>query len=171
MSTLTETKRQIGAAIRASAPRQEIRFPRLFSLAEIEAMPRIAFSDGVAAATFISRERDGARYFSQGITRHRADAKDVVWQETSWDEAFYCLEGEVRIVVTDVQGDELDFTLRAGEFFWAPAGYLYAVKSTGVEAKVHLTTAPQMPSGWRYTGDDESYSDALMALRPSGARP
>jgi mannose-6-phosphate isomerase-like protein (cupin superfamily) len=133
-------------------------------------MPRIAFSDGVAAATFISRERDGSRYFSQGVTKHRADAKDVVWQETSWDEAFYCLEGEIRIVVTDVNGDELDFMLRAGEFFWAPAGYLYAVKSTGVEAKVHLTTAPQMPSGWRYTGDDESYSDALIELRPPGAR-
>lgn len=171
MSSLTEAKRQIGAAIRASAPKHEIRFPRLFTLAEIEAMPRIAFSDGAAAATFISRERDGARYFSQGVTTFGADAKDIVWQETSWDEAFYCLEGEFRIVVTDVHGMELDFTVRAGEFFWAPAGYLYAVKSTGVEAKVHLTTAPQMPSGWRYTGDDESYSDALIALRPPGARP
>ena len=171
MPTLTEARRKVGAAIRASAPKQEIRFPRLFSLAEIDAMPRIPFSDGVAAATFISRERDGSRYFSQGVTRHRADAKDVTWQETSWDEAFYCLEGEIRIVVTDVHGDALDFTLRTGEFFWAPAGYLYTVKSTGVEAKVHLTTAPQMPSGWRYTGDDEAYSDALIALRPSGARP
>lgn len=170
MSTLTEAKRQAGAAIRASAPTQEIRFPRLFTLAEVQAMPRIAFSDGAAAATFISRERDGARYFSQAVTTMRADAKDIVWQETSWDEAFYCLEGEFLIVVTDVDGIELEFTVRAGEFFWAPAGYRYAVKSTGVEAKVHLTTAPQMPSGWRYTGDDESYSDALMALRPPGAR-
>lgn len=171
MSTLTEAKRKVGAAIRASAPKQEIRFPRLFSLAEIEAMPGIAFSEGAASTIFISRERDGARYFSQGITTLKADAKDIVWQETSWDEAFYCMEGEFRIVVTDVDGIELEFTVRAGEFFWAPAGYLYAVKSTGVEAKVQLTTAPQMPSGWRYTGDDESYSDALIALRPPGARP
>lgn len=171
MSTLTEAKRRVGAAIRASAPKQEIRFPRLFSLAEIGAMPAIAFSDGAESTIFISRERDGARYFSQGITTLRADAKDIVWQETSWDEAFYCLEGEFRILVTDVHGTELDFTMRAGEFFWAPAGYLYAVKATGVEAKALLTTAPQMPSGWRYTGDDESYSDALVALRPPGARP
>lgn len=171
MSTLTEAKRKAGAAIRASAPKQEIRFPRLFNLEEIEALPGIAFSEGAASTIFISRERDGSRYFSQGITTLKADAKDIVWQETSWDEAFYCMEGEFRIVVTDVDGIELAFTVRAGEFFWAPAGYRYAVKSTGVEAKVQLTTAPQMPSGWRYTGDDESYSDALIALRPPGARP
>ena len=134
-------------------------------------MPQIAFSEGAESAIFISRERDGARYFSQGVTTLRANAKDIVWQETSWDEAFYCLEGEFRILVTDVHGVELAFTVHAGEFFWAPAGYQYAVKSMGVEAKVHLTTAPQMPSGWRYTGDDESYSDALIALRAPGARP
>jgi hypothetical protein len=39
------------------------------------------------------------------------------------------------------------------------------VKSTGVEAKVLLTTSPQMLSGWRYTGDDESYSDVLIGMR------
>nr|WP_180819441.1 cupin domain-containing protein [Gordonia terrae] len=137
----------------------------------MEKMPRIAFSDGAEAATFISRERDGSRYFSQGVTNVRSDAQDIIWQATSWDEAFYCLEGAVQVVVTDANNEEMEFTLDAGEFFWAPAGYRYAVKSTGVEAKVLLTIGPQMRSGWRYTGDDESYSDTLISMRPTGARP
>lgn len=161
----SEAKREAGAAIRRSVPTQEIRFPRRFQSDEIEAMPRIAFSEGVAAGTFISRERDGARYYSQGISFHALDAKDVVWQATSWDEAFYCIEGTIHIVVTDADDVDVEYFLDAGEYFWAPAGYKYAVKSTGVEAKVLLTTSPQMPSGWRYTGDDESYSDVLISMR------
>ncbi len=171
MSTLREARRAAGAAIRASAPTQEIRFPRRFTFDEVEAMPRIPFGKGCECGTFISRERDGSRFYSQGISFIAADSDDVVWLATSWDEAFYCLDGAVRIVVTDVDGAEVDFLFGAGEFFWAPAGYQYTVKSTGVEARVHLTTSPQMPSGWRYTGDDESYSDALIALRPAGVRP
>jgi len=161
----TKARREAGAVIRASVPTQEIRFPRLFRFDEIVAMPRIAFSNGVAAGTFISRERDGARYYSQGISFHAPDAEDVVWQATSWDEAFYCLDGRIRIVVTDAAGTDVEFTLEPGEYFWAPAGYKYSVKSTGVEARVLLTTSPQFRSGWRYTGDDESYSDVLIGLR------
>jgi mannose-6-phosphate isomerase-like protein (cupin superfamily) len=161
----SEAKREAGAAIRRSVPAQEIRFPRLFRFDEIEAMPRIAFSDGVAAGTFISRERDGARYYSQGISFHAPAAKDVVWQATSWDEAFYCIDGTIHIVVTDADDVNVEFSLEAGEYFWAPAGYKYTVKSTGVEAKMLLTTSPQMLSGWRYTGDDESYSDVLIGMR------
>lgn len=169
--TLHQERRAAGATIRASAPRHEIRFPRLLTFDEVAALPRIPFGKGCEMGAFISRERDGSRYYSQGISFIAADADDVVWQETSWDEAFYCLDGVVRIVVTDAAGATADFMLRAGEFFWAPAGYQYAVSSTGVEARVHLTTSPQLPSGWRHTGDDESYSDALIALRPPGARP
>jgi mannose-6-phosphate isomerase-like protein (cupin superfamily) len=163
-----EAKRDAGAAIRASAPSHAIRFPRMFHLDEITAMPRIAFSKGVEAAWFVSREREGSRYYSQGVAFHDADAEDVVWQATSWDELMACLSGSMRVVVTDAAGSEIDFLVEEGEFIWCPAGYQYAVKSTGVEARTLVTTAPQMPSGWRHTGDDETYSDALIALRSGG---
>jgi mannose-6-phosphate isomerase-like protein (cupin superfamily) len=160
-----EAKRAAGAAIRASAPDHAIRFPRLFHPDEIAAMPRIAFSKGVEAAWFVSREREGSRYYSQGVAFHDADAEDVVWQATSWDELMTILSGNVRVVVTDAAGSEADFLVEEGDYIWLPAGYKYAVKSTGVEATSLVTTAPQMPSGWRHTGDDESYSDALVELR------
>lgn len=166
MSGYTEAKRAAGALIRASMPKHEIRFPRLFHPDEIAAMPRIAFSKGVEMGAFISREREGSRYYSQGIAFHAGDAEDVVWQATSWDEAFCCLSGKIRVVATDADGLELDYTLEPGDHFWAPAGYQYAVKATGVESTSFVTTAPQLPSGWRHTGDDASYSDALIALRP-----
>jgi mannose-6-phosphate isomerase-like protein (cupin superfamily) len=166
MSELSDARRRAGAAIRASVPRQEIRFPRHFGAAEVEAMPRIAFSRGIETGWFISREREGSRYYSQGVGYLEADAEDCVWQATSWDEAFLCLTGRFRMVVTDGNGAELVFSVEPGEYFWAPAGFRYRIQSVGVEATCLVTTAPQMPSGWRHTGDDESYSDVLIGLRP-----
>ena len=166
MSVSTEAKRRAGAAIRASASRQEMRFPRLFGGAEVEAMPRIVFSKGIETGWFISREREGSRYYSQGVGYVEPDAEDCVWQATSWDEAFLCLTGRFRMEVTDADGTELAFMVQPGEYFWAPAGFRYRMRSAGVEATCLVTTAPQMPSGWRYTGDDESYSDVLLGLRP-----
>ncbi|MED5804008.1 hypothetical protein VX037_23580 [Gordonia sp. Z-3] len=166
MSDYRQAKRAVGAEIRASVPTQEIRFPRLFAFDEVASMPRIPFSRGMECGAFISREREGARYYSQGIGFHAAGADDVTWQATSWDESFTCLSGSLRVIVTDAEGKEVEFLVEAGKYFWAPAGYKYSVRSTGVEAVSYLTTAPQMPSGWRHTGDDESYSDALIALRP-----
>lgn len=165
MSSYAKAKREAGAQIRASAPKHEIRFPRVFQADEIAAMPRIAFSKGVEMGAFISREREGSRYYSQGIGFHAPDAEDVVWQATSWDEAFTCLSGKIRVVVTDKTGSELDYTIEPGDYFWAPAGYKYSIKATGVESMSYVTTAPQLPSGWRHTGDDESYSDVLIGLR------
>ena len=167
MSAFSDAKRRAGAAIRASAPCQEIRFPRLYGAAEVEAMPRIAFSRGIETAWFISREREGSRYYSQGVGYVDVDAEDCVWQATSWDEAFLCLTGRFRMVVIDADGGDLAFMIEPGEYFWAPAGYLYRMQSAGVAATCLVTTAPQMPSGWRYTGDDASYSDVLIGLRPS----
>ena len=166
MDSYANAKRQAGARIRSSVPKHDIRFPRLFHADEIAAMPRIAFSKGVGLGAFISREREGSRYYSQGVAFHAADAEDVVWQATSWDEALCCLSGQIRIVVTDKEGRELDHKLEPGDYFWAPAGYKYTVRSTGVESMSYVTTAPQLPSGWRHTGDDESYSDVLIGLRP-----
>jgi mannose-6-phosphate isomerase-like protein (cupin superfamily) len=163
---LAQAKRNAGAAIRASAPDHAIRFPRLYRPDEIAAMPRIAFSKGVEAAWFVSREREGSRHYSQGVAFHAADAEPVVWQATSWDELMCCLSGAIRVVVTDAAGSKLPFLLEVGDYIWLPAGYQYSVESTGEEATSLVTTAPQMKSGWRYTGDDETYSDALVALRP-----
>lgn len=165
MSSYIKSRREAGAVIRASVPKQEIRFPRLFHFEDIATMPRIAFAKGAESGTFISREREGSRYYSQGIGFHAPDHEDVVWHATSWDEAFYCISGKLRIVASDKDGNELDSILEPGDHFWAPAGYKYELKSTGIESLSLFTTAPQMPSGWRYTGDDESYSNLLIALR------
>ncbi|MBD0862923.1 hypothetical protein IA539_17200 [Gordonia sp. zg691] len=95
----------------------------------------------------------------------RADADDTTWQATSWDETLGCLSGRFQMLVTDIDDVTVDYLVEAGDFFWAPAGYRYTCRAVGVEATLVLTVGPVMPSGWRHTGDDESYSDTLIALR------
>lgn len=165
MPSNIDAKREAGAAIRASMPKRETRYPRHIRHKEIEAMPRLQFSKGCESGVFISRERDEARFYSQGLCFHAADMDDLVWQETSWDEAFYCMKGQLLVQVVDAEGNKAKFTVDEGDHFWAPAGYKYTLKASGVESINFWTMAPVMQSGWRYTGDDESYSDALISMR------
>jgi hypothetical protein len=154
-----------GSVIRKSAPQRANRFPRHTRFSEIEKMPRLQFSKGCESGIFISRERDEARFYSQGLCFHDADMEDLVWDETSWDEAFYCIKGQLRVLVSDIEGNEAEFVVEEGDHFWAPAGYKYTMKATGVESINFWTMAPLMQSGWRYTGDDATYSDALIDMR------
>lgn len=151
-STGTAAKSK-GALIRESVERRENRVPRHIRHEEIAAMPRLRFSRGCESGIFISRERDEARFYSQGLCFHDADMDDLTWEGVSWDEAFYCMKGKLRVVVTDAEGNEAEFIVNEGEHFWGPAGYKYSLKATGVESINFWTTAPVLFTGWSDTGD------------------
>ncbi|MEQ8659343.1 MAG: hypothetical protein RLW62_00850, partial [Gammaproteobacteria bacterium] len=152
-----------GAAIRASVKERVNRFPRHVTHAEIAAMPRLRFTRGCESGIFISRERDGARFYSQGLCFHDADMDSLVWEEVSWDEAFFCLKGVLLLHVKDLEGNEAEFRVEEGEHFWAPAGFTYTFKASGVDSINFWTMAPVLHSGWRDTGDPAGpgYSEML----------
>ena len=153
-----------GAEIRASVQQREHRFPRHMTHSDIAAMPRLRFTKGCESGIFISRERDESRFYTQGLCFHDADMDDLVWEEVSWDEAFYCMQGELRIVVKDLEGNKAEFTVDEGDHFWAPAGYEYTLKASGVDSINFWTMAPVLHTGWRDTGDPAGpgYSDMLL---------
>ena len=141
------------AQIRASVESKEYRAPKLIKHEEIRAMPRLRFGKGCESGIFISREREGSRYYSQGLCFHEPDMDDFTWEEVSWDEAFFCMKGQLKIVCTDLEGNEATFVIEEGDHFWAPAGWKYSFKATGVESINFWTMAPLLTSGWRDTGD------------------
>jgi hypothetical protein len=157
-----------GAAIRESVERRENRIPRVMVHEEIAAMPRLRFSKGCESGIFISRERDESRFYSQGLCFHDADMDDLTWEGVSWDEAFYCMKGRLRVVVTDAEGNEADFIIEEGDHFWGPAGYKYSLKATGVESINFWTSAPVLYTGWSDTGDAQGPAIHQMLL---DARP
>ena len=163
MDALTKQTISKGAAIRASLKKQENRCPRHVRHKEIAAMPRLRFTGGCESGIFISRERDGSRFYSQGLCFHDADMEDLEWDEVSWDEAFYCMKGQLIVHVKDLEGNKAEFTIDEGDHFWAPAGFTYTLKASGVESINFWTMAPVLHSGWRDTGDPAGpgYSDML----------
>ncbi|WP_241769686.1 hypothetical protein [Rhodococcus opacus] len=161
----TSTTKSVGAEIRASFPSRPQRFPKVINFKDIESMPRLPFSKGCASGVFISREREDSRYYTQGYCFHDSDMEDFVWDETAWDEAFYCVKGQLRLHAVDADGAEADYVVDEGDHFWAPAGFKYTFRASGVDSINFWTMAPVQQSGWKYTGDDPSYSDALIAMR------
>ena len=97
-------------------------------------MPRLPFSKGCASGVFISRERDDARYFYQGLCFHAPDMEEYKWMQSSWDETYYCMKGVLRVAVTDDTEREKVFDIKQGEHFYLPAGYTYTLKASGVES-------------------------------------
>lgn len=179
MDAVRKQARSKGAEIRASVKERINRFPRHYTHNEIERMPRLRFTKGCESGIFISRERDGSRFYSQGLCFHDADMDDLVWEEVSWDEAFFCLKGQLVVHVKDIDGNEADYTIEEGEHFWAPAGFTYTLKASGVDSINFWTMAPVLHSGWRDTGDPAGpgYSDmllkdneALLSAGSAGAR-
>lgn len=157
--------RSKGAAIRASVQQREARLPRLIRHTEIAAMPRLRFTKGCESGIFISRERDESRFYSQGLCFHAADMDDLTWDEVSWDEAFYCMKGQLRVVVTDHAGHQAEYVVDEGDHFWAPAGFKYTLKASGVDSINFWTTAPVLFTGWRDTGDAQGPAYSAMLIR------
>ena len=158
--------------IRESTERREHRIPRMMTHEEISVMPRLRFGRGCESAVFISREREGSRYYSQGLCFHDADMDDFTWDEVSWDEAFYCMKGQLRVVAEDHEGNKGEWLVEEGDHFWAPAGFKYTLKASGVDSINFWTTAPMLFSGWRDTGDAQGpvYSKMLIDNRLNGKK-
>jgi mannose-6-phosphate isomerase-like protein (cupin superfamily) len=123
------------------------RYPRIITRDEIEDMPRLPFSKGCESAVFISRERDDARFFYQGLCFHEPDMEDYKWMQESWDETYYCMKGVLRVSVADDTGREKVFDIKEGEHFYLPAGYTYTLKASGVPSINFWTLGPAFKVG------------------------
>ncbi len=161
------SKTGTAAAIRASVPDTSHRVPKTIPFKEIEAMPRLQFTGGMRSGVFISKEREDSRYFSQGLCFHDADMEDLVWDEIGWDESFLCLKGKLLVFAKDVDGNVSEFEIEEGDHFWAPAGYEYTMRATGVDSINFWTMGPVQRTGWRYTDEEYAppYSAELVQMR------
>ncbi len=97
------------------------RYPRVIPDDEIAALPRWDLDGGVATTVFLSRERDDARYFRQGLYWLDADLAGYEWTQNNYDEALYCIEGLLRLRVRDSAGREVLLEAAPGENVYLPA--------------------------------------------------
>lgn len=154
------------------AKRSDRRYPRVIKFDEIEAMPRLPFSEGCSSAIFLSRERDDARYFYQGMCFHGADMEDFGWHQSSWDEAYYCVKGVLRVAVSDDTGREKVFDIHEGEHFYLPAGYTYTLRASGVDSINFWTLGPAFKVGLKplkeiNLPEAPAYAKTLIEMRRS----
>lgn len=146
------------------------RYPRIITFDEIESMPRLPFSKGCASGVFISRERDDAKFFYQGICFHEPDMEDYRWEQSSWDETYYCMKGVIRVLVEDQEGNEKLFDIKETEHFYLPAGYTYTLKASGVESMNFWTLGPAFRVGLKPLTEIDipeapEYAKALRGMR------
>ncbi len=150
--------------------RSDRRYPRVITHEEIKQMPRMAFSKNCESAVFISRERDDARYFYQGICFHGADMEDFEYFQAAWDESYYCVKGLLRVAVRDAAGREKVYDIHEGDHFYLPAGFEYTLKASGVESINFWTMGPAFKAGLgplKEIGvpDAPAYAKALVEMR------
>jgi hypothetical protein len=146
------------------------RFPRVIPNEEIAAIPRWDLNTGIGTTVFLSRERDDARYFRQGIYWMDADHAGHEWNQTNYDESQHCIEGLLRLRVRDAGGREVVLEAGPGENVYLPAGYTYTLEPSGVSTKVLWTSGPSprpglvLAKGEGVAGAKE-YRKALIASR------
>jgi len=138
------------------------RYPRVITMDEISTMPRLEFNTGIDTAIFLSRERDDARYFRQGVCWMEPDHKVYNWDQTNFDETHYCLQGQIRLSVRDADGREIVLEAGEGEHIYLPAGYAYTLEATGVRSAFFWTSGPSPRPGLVEAKD---YSKQLKSLR------
>ncbi|CAB4858641.1 unannotated protein [freshwater metagenome] len=145
----------------AQAPNAR-RYPRVITVDEIEALPRIEFNTGIDTAVFLSRERDDARYFRQGYCWMEPDHGPYHWDQNNFDETHYCLAGRIKLRVLDAAGREILLEAAEGEHIFLPAGFKYTVEATGVRSLFFWTSGPSPRPGLVEAKD---YSNELRSLR------
>jgi glyoxylate utilization-related uncharacterized protein len=133
-------------------------------------MPRLPFAEGCASGVFISRERDDARYFYQGLCFHAPDMGEYRWDQSNWDESYFCMKGVIRVLVEDHTGNEKLFDIKQGEHFYLPAGYTYTLKPSGVESINFWTLGPAFKQGLKPLKDIDipeapAYAKMLREMR------
>lgn len=138
------------------------RFPRVITMDEIVALPRLEFNTGIDTAIFLSRERDDAHYFRQGVCWMEPDHQPYHWDQTNFDETHYCLEGRIRLRVRDRDGREVVLEAREGEHIYLPGGYAYTIEATGVKSAFFWSSGPSPRPGLVEAKD---YSKQLKSLR------
>jgi ethanolamine utilization protein EutQ (cupin superfamily) len=138
------------------------RYPRVIGMDEISTMPRLQFNEGIDTAIFLSRERDDARYFRQGVCWMEPDHAGYSWDQTNFDETHYCLEGMIRLRVKDASGREVVLEAAQGEHIYLPGGYAYSLEATGVKSAFFWTSGPSPRPGLVEAKD---YSNELKSLR------
>lgn len=151
--------------------KQPLRYPRVIGRAEIAAMPRLPFSKGCESGVFLSRERDDARYFNQGLCFHDPDMEDFEWEQASWDETYYCIKGVLRVVARDASGKERVLEAKEGDHVYLPAGFTYTLKASGVESINFWTLGPAIKVGLKAfkeinIPEAPEYAAKLVAMRP-----
>jgi len=139
------------------------RYPRVIDMEEISALPRLAFNTGIETAIFLSRERDDARYFRQGVCWQEPDHLPYNWHQVDFDETHYVLKGKISLRVKDADGREVVLEATQGEHIYLPGGYTYTLEATGVETAFFWTSGPSPRTGLK--PDLPEFSAQLTALR------
>jgi hypothetical protein len=163
------TKEQ-ATSLSAIADKRDRRFPRVIDREEIDSLPLLEFAKGCASSVFLSRERDDARYIAHGYCFHAADMDEFVWDQSSWDETYFCIKGVLKLGVRDKDGNETELVMNEGEHGYLPAGYTYILRPSGVESINFWTLGPVLNVGLvplKDIGmpDAPEYSKQLRALR------
>lgn len=138
------------------------RYPRVIGMDEISSLPRLEFNTGIETAIFLSRERDDARYFRQGVCWMEPDHGPYHWDQNNFDETHYCLEGRITLRVEDASGREIVLEADKGEHIYLPGGYKYTLEATGVRSAFFWTSGPSPRPGLVEAKD---YSNELTSLR------
>lgn len=146
----------------ASAPNAR-RYPRVIARREIDELPRLRFNTGIETAIFLSRERDDARYFRQGICYQEPDHLPYHWRQADFDETHYVLTGQIRLRVKDAAGREVVLEAAVGEHIYLPAGYEYTLEATGVATEFFWSSGPSPRAG--LAPDLPEFSAQLTSLR------
>jgi mannose-6-phosphate isomerase-like protein (cupin superfamily) len=160
--TTHEEGKQYMAEYDATAPNAR-RYPRVINRSEIDAMPRLHFNTGIETSIFLSRERDDARYFRQGICYQEPDHLPYNWKQPDFDETHYVLKGKIRLRVKDAANREVVLEAAPGEHIYLPAGYEYTLEATGVETEFFWSSGPSPRAG--LAPDLPEFSAQLTALR------
>jgi hypothetical protein len=146
------------------------RWPRVITMDDITELPRFNFARGLYSQVFISREKDDARYFVQGLQFHAADHEAFEWEQDAWDEGYRTVKGVMRCVARDGSGREVVLEAAEGEHMYLPAGYFYRLENTGIESIAFWTVAPNLKRGLRplvelNLPEAPEYSKTLKGLR------
>jgi hypothetical protein len=157
-------------ALRTTETLSDRRYPRVITPAEIESLPRLSFARGLSTIYYLSRERDDARYYYEGITFCEADMDSFEWEQSSWDESFHCTKGMIQVGVRDGAGKEITLRINEGEHAYLPGGFWYTLEASGVESIFLWTMGPAFKTGLSplkeiNVADAPAYSKALREAR------
>jgi len=127
--------------------------PEVITHEETKQLPAWHFSDGCKSYVRISLERNGAANVIQGWCEHDADMEPLSWDQDNWDETYFCVEGSLKVIVEDDEGNSKELVAEEGESIWLPAGFRYTLEPTGEPAVNLWHVAPVPGTGLKPLSD------------------